>query len=100
MREEMLLKKLVDNIEKVIVGKREVIELAVIGLISDGHILIEDIPGVGKTMLARSLAKSIKADFKRIQFTAFFPDVVYVVLYVFNFNSKMVYTALAGLVCS
>ena len=46
------------NIEQVIVGKRETVELAVIGLLAGGHMLIEDVPGVGKTMLARSLARS------------------------------------------
>lgn len=73
MTEETLLKKLIDNIEKVIVGKREVVELLIVGLISNGHILIEDVPGVGKTMMARSLAKSINAKFNRIQFT---PDLL------------------------
>ncbi len=67
------IKKTIDNVERVIVGKRKVIELAVIALISQGHLLIEDAPGVGKTMLARSLAKSINCVFKRIQFT---PDML------------------------
>jgi MoxR-like ATPase len=62
-----------NNIEKVIIGKREVIEQAVIALMSKGHLLIEDAPGVGKTMLARSLAKSLDCTFKRIQFT---PDML------------------------
>ncbi|MFC1621204.1 AAA family ATPase [Candidatus Omnitrophota bacterium] len=65
--------KLIDNISKVIVGKREVIELVVVSLMSNGHVLLEDVPGLGKTMLARSLSKSIDSDFKRIQFT---PDLL------------------------
>ncbi len=64
---------IIQNIEKVIVGKQKSIELAVIGLIARGHLLIEDAPGVGKTMLARSLAKSVNCSFKRIQFT---PDML------------------------
>lgn len=67
------VQKIVDNIEQVIVGKRKAVELAVVGLISKGHLLIEDAPGVGKTILARSLAKSIDCTFKRIQFT---PDML------------------------
>lgn len=70
---QQLVEKIIQNVEKVMVGKREVIELAVIALISQGHLLIEDAPGVGKTMLARSLAKSIDCSFKRIQFT---PDML------------------------
>ncbi|PIQ96481.1 MAG: ATPase [Nitrospinae bacterium CG11_big_fil_rev_8_21_14_0_20_56_8] len=57
------------NIESVIVGKSDVIELAIITLLSRGHLLIEDVPGVGKTSLAQALAQSIHLDFKRIQFT-------------------------------
>ena len=72
-RAQALAEKIIDNIEKVLVGKREAVELAVIALISQGHLLIEDAPGVGKTMLARSLAKSIHCNFKRIQFT---PDML------------------------
>ena len=65
--------KIVDNVKQVIVGKDHAVELAVIGLISHGHILIEDVPGVGKTMLARSLARSAGCTFRRIQFT---PDLL------------------------
>jgi MoxR-like ATPase len=64
---------IVNNIEQVMVGKRDKVELAIIALISQGHVLLEDIPGVGKTMLARSLAKSLGCSFKRIQFT---PDML------------------------
>src|SRR5512136_2234854 len=62
-----------DNVEKVIIGKRSAVELAVVGLLCQGHLLIEDVPGVGKTMLARSLSKSIGCTFRRIQFT---PDML------------------------
>ena len=61
------------NIERVIQGKREVIDLTVLSLLSDGHLLIEDVPGVGKTLLAKSLAKSIHCEFQRLQFT---PDLL------------------------
>ncbi len=57
------------NVEKVIKGKQSAIEMVIICLLTDGHVLIEDVPGVGKTMLARSLAQSVAGDFKRIQFT-------------------------------
>ncbi len=62
-----------DNIERVIQGKREVIELLTVCLLSGGHALIEDVPGVGKTLLAKSLARSIDCTFQRIQFT---PDLL------------------------
>jgi len=65
--------KLIANISKVIIGKKDTIELAVICLLCQGHLLIEDIPGVGKTMLARSLARSLGGSFGRIQFT---PDML------------------------
>jgi len=68
-----ILKLIVENVEKVIIGKRESIELAVIALACEGHVLIEDVPGVGKTGLVSSISKSIDATFKRIQFT---PDVL------------------------
>lgn len=67
------IQKIVENIEKVIIGKREVIELLSIALICKGHVLIEDVPGVGKTTLAAVLAKSVSSKLKRIQFT---PDVL------------------------
>lgn len=67
------LKNLRENVEKVIVGKKETIELILIALICEGHVLIEDVPGVGKTSLAAALAKSVQGDFKRIQFT---PDIL------------------------
>ena len=70
---QKLADEMVRNVEQVIVGKIETIRLAVIALSSGGHILIEDAPGVGKTMLARSLAKSIGCTFHRIQFT---PDML------------------------
>jgi MoxR-like ATPase len=70
---QVFAKKVIDNVEQVIVGKRAVVELTVIGLLSQGHLLIEDVPGVGKTMLARSLASSIGCSFGRIQFT---PDML------------------------
>jgi MoxR-like ATPase len=65
--------RLIANIERVIVGKRSTVELAVISLLCQGHLLIEDVPGVGKTMLARSLARSLGCSFSRIQFT---PDML------------------------
>lgn len=65
--------KIVDNVETVIVGKRDVVEIVVLAMIAEGHVLIEDVPGTGKTSLISSLAKTVNCDFKRIQFT---PDVM------------------------
>ncbi len=65
--------RVASNIEKVIVGKRSAVNLAVVSLLCQGHLLIEDVPGVGKTVLARSLAKSLGCTFSRIQFT---PDML------------------------
>ncbi len=64
---------IVANVEKVIVGKKPVVELTLVALLSQGHALVEDVPGVGKTMLARSIACSIGCTFKRVQFT---PDLL------------------------
>ena len=68
-----VVEALIDNIETVIIGNTETVEIAVATLLASGHMLIEDVPGVGKTMLARSLAKSLDCSFKRIQFT---PDLL------------------------
>jgi len=65
--------RIVANVEKVIVGKTAEVQVTVIGLLCQGHLLIEDVPGVGKTMLAKALAKSIGATFNRLQFT---PDML------------------------
>jgi len=65
--------RIIDNVEKVIIGKRDKIVLAMVAYFSEGHILLEDVPGVAKTMLARSLAQSVGASFKRIQCT---PDLL------------------------
>lgn len=65
--------RIVSEVEKVIVGKRPVITRAVISLLCEGHILLEDVPGLGKTMLARSLAASLGGSFSRVQFT---PDLL------------------------
>jgi len=68
-----LCEKIIKNISKVVVGKLDAIELMLVALIGDGHVLIEDVPGVGKTLLAKSLATSIRGVFKRVQFT---PDLL------------------------
>ncbi len=65
--------KIMDNLRLVIVGKEQALELTIIGLLCQGHILIEDVPGVGKTVLARSLSRSLGVSFSRIQFT---PDML------------------------
>ncbi len=64
------LTALVDNLERVILGKREALKLCVVALLAEGHILLEDVPGTGKTTLAKALARSVDVNFKRIQFTS------------------------------
>jgi len=68
-----IIKAIRDNIEKVLIGKTDTINLVLTALLAKGHVLLEDMPGTGKTVLAKSLAKSIEADFARIQFT---PDLL------------------------
>lgn len=68
MRKE--IERIIQNVERVFRGNRENIELALLALLADGHLLIEDIPGVGKTLLASALARSIDCQFKRVQFTS------------------------------
>jgi len=67
------ISNIIDNVEKVIIGKRSAIELVVVSLLSQGHVLIEDMPGVGKTSVISALARSVECSFKRIQFT---PDIM------------------------
>ena len=70
---QAIANKIVENVERVIVGKRPSVQLTILGLLCQGHMLIEDVPGVGKTVLAKAIAKSVGCDFKRIQFT---PDML------------------------
>jgi MoxR-like ATPase len=68
-----LCERIIENISQVIVGKRHAIELLLVTLLADGHALIEDVPGLGKTLMAKSLARTIGGSFKRVQFT---PDLL------------------------
>lgn len=68
-----LVNRVLTNVEKVIVGKRHVAELVLTALLCEGHVLLEDVPGVGKTMMARSIARSVGGEFRRVQFT---PDLL------------------------
>lgn len=73
MVRNQILQNIITNVEKVIVGKRDVVEKVLVCLISGGHLLIEDTPGTGKTLMVQAIAKSINCSFKRIQFT---PDLL------------------------
>ena len=70
---QAIAQKITDNVENVIVGKHEAVQLTTIALLCEGHVLIEDVPGTGKTMLAKSVSRSLGCNFRRIQFT---PDML------------------------
>jgi len=70
---KLIAERIIGNVEKVIIGKADEVRLALIALLCQGHVLIEDVPGVGKTMLAKAIARSIDCSFRRIQFT---PDLL------------------------
>ncbi|MCB0113853.1 MAG: AAA family ATPase, partial [Caldilineaceae bacterium] len=68
-----IAERVIENVEKVILGKDQEVRLTMVALLCEGHLLIEDVPGVGKTMLARAIARSIGCTYRRIQFT---PDML------------------------
>jgi MoxR-like ATPase len=70
---QVLTERIADNVERVLVGKSREVRLVLVALLCRGHVLIEDVPGVGKTVLAKAIARSIGSTFKRIQFT---PDLL------------------------
>src|SRR5438093_10938511 len=70
---KIIAERIIVNVERVIIGKEQEVRLALIALLCQGHVLIEDVPGVGKTILARSIAVSAGCNFRRIQFT---PDLL------------------------
>jgi MoxR-like ATPase len=70
---QAIAQRITENVEQVIVGKHDAVELTIIALLCEGHVLIEDVPGTGKTMLAKSVSRSLGCDFRRIQFT---PDML------------------------
>lgn len=72
-RPDAMIEQVIDHIEKVIVGKREAIELVIVAILAGGHVLLEDVPGVGKTMLVKAIARTVDCTYRRIQFT---PDLL------------------------
>lgn len=82
---ENIASRIKENVSKVILGKDEIIDLLLTALVCGGHVLLEDVPGVGKTTMAKALAKSINCDFKRIQFT---PDLLPTDLTGINFYNQ------------
>ena len=84
--ESTLCRNIIDNVSRVIVGKRDTIELLLVALLGDGHVLLEDVPGLGKTLMAKSLARSTGGTYKRVQFT---PDLLPADITGFNvYNQK------------